>query len=195
LRVERKDLQFRAGQCISLGVWNSGVNREYSLYSGENDAYLELLIKLVRGGTVSNALARLAPGDPVYVAGPYSDFVLPGDAEGQTLVFVATGTGIAPFHSFVSTRPQLDYTLIHGVRERAQCYEQDRYARERYVPCVSRERCELFHGRVTEYLKECPLQPSAHVYLCGNHAMIEDAFDLLRAQGVPPDNIRSEVFF
>jgi len=196
LRVERKDLSFRAGQCISLGVWNAGVNREYSLYSGEHDPYLELLIKVVKGGTVSTALARLSARDPVYVAGPYSDFVLPKDAERQKLVFVATGTGIAPFHSFVSTRPDLDYTLIHGVRERAQCYERSLYAAERYVPCISRERGDAaFHGRVTDYLKECPLSSASHVYLCGNHAMIEEAFDLLRDQSVPPDNIRSEVFF
>jgi ferredoxin--NADP+ reductase len=144
---------------------------------------------------VSTALARLSPRDPVYVAGPYSDFVLPPDAERQKLVFVATGTGIAPFHSFIATRPDLDYTLIHGVRERAHCYDRERYASERYVPCVSRERCDLFHGRVTDYLKERPLPAAAHVYLCGNHAMIEQAFDLLRDQGVAADNIRSEVFF
>lgn len=196
LRIDRHDLAFRAGQCISLGVFGSGVNREYSVYSGEDAPYLELLVLLVQEGTVSPALARLQSGDPVYVAGPYSDFVLPKQIEpAQKLVFVATGTGIAPFHSFVVTRPDLDYTILHGVRSRDQRYEHEQYPANRYVACVSRERCDLFHGRVTDYFRERPVASESQVYLCGNHKMIEDAFDLLRNQGVRPDNIHSEVFF
>jgi len=195
LRIDRADLAFKAGQCISLGLWNAGVNREYSVYSGEREPHLEVLVKLVQGGTVSQRLSQLRPREPVYVAGPYSDFVLPEQSAGQRFVFIATGTGIAPFHAFVSSRPELDYTIIHGIRERAHCYDREGYAHGRYVPCLSRERGEAFHGRVTDYLRERPLQSSAHVYLCGNHAMIEDGFELLRKQGVASDNIHAEVFF
>jgi ferredoxin/flavodoxin---NADP+ reductase len=195
LRIDRNDLQFKAGQCISLGRWNAGVNREYSVYSGEHEPYLELLIKAIKGGTVSPALAVLRPRDPVYVAGPYSDFVLGDDTGGKKFVFVATGTGIAPFHAFVTSRPGLDYSVIHGVRELAHCYDRTVYAPERYVACVSRERCDAFHGRVTDYLNERPLPADTHVYLCGNHTMIEDAFDVLRAQGIASDRIHAEVFF
>jgi ferredoxin-NADP reductase len=110
-------------------------------------------------------------------------------------VFIATGTGIAPFHAFVLSRAELDYTIIHGVRELSHCYDREAYARARYVPCVSRERCDAFHGRVTDYLRERTLPAGAHVYLCGNHTMIEDVFELLRTQGVASDNIHAEVFF
>jgi ferredoxin-NADP reductase len=195
LRIDRADLEFKAGQCISLGLWNAGVNREYSLYSGEREPYLEVLVKLVSGGTVSQRLSQLQARDPVYVAGPYSDFVLPKDVAGQRFVFIATGTGIAPFHAFAQSRPELDYTIIHGVRDLAHCYDRDAYARGRYLPCVSRERGDAFHGRVTDYLRERPLQAGVHVYLCGNHVMIEDVFELLRKQEVASDNIHAEVFF
>jgi ferredoxin--NADP+ reductase len=195
LRIERADLQFKAGQCISLGLWNAGVNREYSVYSGEHEPHLDVLVKLVQGGTVSERLSQLRPREPVYVAGPYSDFVLPAQLAGKRFVFIATGTGIAPFHAFVASHPELDYTIVHGVRALAHCYDREAYASGRYVPCVSRERSDAFHGRVTDYLRESPLQAGAHVYLCGNHTMIEDAFELLRKQGVASDNIHAEVFF
>jgi ferredoxin-NADP reductase len=195
LRMTRADFEFKAGQCLSLGLWNSGVNREYSLYSGEREPYLEVLIKQVRGGTVSGRLSQLKARDPVYVAGPYSDFVLPKQSAGRKFAFIATGTGIAPFHSFVASKSDLDYTIIHGVREQAQCYDRQAYPADRYAACVSRERGAAFHGRVTDYLRERPLSQGTHVYLCGNHAMIEDAFDLLRSQGVAADDIHAEVFF
>jgi ferredoxin-NADP reductase len=195
LRIDRAGLQFKAGQCISLGLWEAGVNREYSVYSGEADPHLDVLVKLVQRGTVSQRLSQLQAREPVYVAGPYSDFVLPQQLAGQRFVFIATGTGIAPFHAFVASRPELDYTIIHGVREHAQRYDRTGYAADRYVACVSRERSEAFHGRVTDYLQERPLPAGAHVYLCGNHTMIEDVFELLRKQGVASDNIHAEVFF
>ena len=35
IRLERKNIIFKAGQCLNLGIKGSGVNREYSIYSGE----------------------------------------------------------------------------------------------------------------------------------------------------------------
>ena len=193
LRVDRNDLAFRAGQCISLGVWGAGVNREYSLYSGEGDDYLEVIVRVVSNGTVTPALAALRPGDRVYVAGPYSDFVRP-PAPGR-LLLLATCTGIAPFHSFARTQPDLDFRLVHGVRTLADRHDHDRYPPERYISCVSREDGGHFRGRVTDWVKQADLPADELVYLCGNRRMIEDAFDLLRERGVPADQIRSEVFF
>jgi ferredoxin--NADP+ reductase len=195
LRVDRVGLEFRAGQCVSLGIWGAGVNREYSIYSGEGDPHLEFLIKVIQGGTVSPRLAQLGPGDRVYLAGPYSDFALPSNPHQQPLLFVATGTGIAPFHSFVRTVEGLDYRLLHGIRETAHCHDRQDYAPERYIPCVSRDSAGARGVRVTDHLKTARLDPRTEAYLCGNHAMIEDAYELLLAAGLAPDRIHSEVFF
>ena len=50
LRVDRHNLPGVAGQCATLGVAGSGLNREYSLCSGDNDSFSEFLIKEVEGG-------------------------------------------------------------------------------------------------------------------------------------------------
>ena len=102
LRLERKGLSFKAGQCFNLGLKNSGVNREYSIYSGENDDYLEFLIKEVKEGTVSPSLRKVTLGEEINLHGPYGSFVIdPIKVEQVQFCFICTGTGIAPFHSFI----------------------------------------------------------------------------------------------
>lgn len=196
LRLERNGFQFQGGQCVNIGLPGAAVNREYSTYSGENDPHLDLLIKEVQGGIVSVALKTLKPGDRVEVHGPYGEFCLkdPKD-DRRKYVFIATGTGIAPFHSFVRSYPRIDYKIIHGIRLAAETYDREDYAPGRYVACVSREAGGDFRGRVTEYLRQHPVDAEAICYLCGNRSMITEAYELLRAQMVPSSHIFTEVFF
>ena len=196
IRIERNGMPFTAGQCVNIGLPNAGVNREYSSYSAEGDPDLRFLIRAVDGGQVSANLRRLVPGDFVEVDGAYGLFTIPkpGDTS-RKYVFVATGTGIAPFHCFVKSYPQLDYRIIHGTTLRSEDYNRDDYPRDRYVHCVSREAGGDFDGRVTDYLKAHPQPADAMYYLCGNRNMINDVYDILREQGVSGSNIVTEVFF
>lgn len=196
LRLERQGLKFRAGQCVSLSVQGTGVTREYTIYSGEQDPYLDFLVKEVLGGVLSPMLKQCKSGDVLRLRGPYSNFVLDTpQAAGRKYLFIATGTGIAPFHACVRSYADLDYTLLHGVRTADECYDRADYAGGRYIACVSREQAGDFHGRVTTYVREHPVDKQSHCYLCGNRAMIEEIYELLRAQGIPSDRIFSEVFF
>jgi len=52
-----------AGQCCTAEVAGRGLNREYSLYSGNNDSYLEFLIKEIEPGRVSTALKACRVGE------------------------------------------------------------------------------------------------------------------------------------
>jgi ferredoxin--NADP+ reductase len=196
IHIERNGLEFTAGQCVNIGLPNAGVNREYSSYSAESDPDLRFLIRAVEGGQVSAKLQALKPGDMVEVDGAYGLFTIsnPGDV-GKDYIFVATGTGIAPFHCFVKSYPQIRYRIIHGTSFADECYNRSDYAAGRYVHCVSREPGGNFSGRVTDYLKTHPQASTAMYYLCGNRNMINDVYDILRAQGVSGTNIRTEVFF
>ena len=75
-----------------------------------------------------------------------------------------------------------------------QYHEKD-YAQGRYIPCISRNIEGQPSFRLTEYLIKHPVNPDSIVYLCGNRNMIIDAFETLREQGVPGDNLFTEVFF
>lgn len=196
LRLERLGLSFRAGQSVTLGIQRMRVNREYTIYSGEQDDYLEVLIREIQGGTVSPALRRSQPGEELECAGPYGSFVIekPLDASRRYL-FVATGTGIAPFHAFVRSYPNLNYQIVHGVRRLEERYDMEDYRRECYWACVSGQSGGDFHGRVTDFLRLHPTDPTMICYLCGNGRMLSEAYDILRAQGIPSDQIHVEAFF
>mgnify|MGYP003965184109 FL=1 len=197
LRLERKKLNFKPGQCFNLGLKGSGINREYSIYSGVDDSYLEFLIKEVKRGSVSPALRKVKSGDEVALHGPYGAFTISSDKAKKTLfTFIATGTGIAPFHSFVRTYPDLDYRIINGVRTAEERYEYNDYDRKRLTTCVTRDDCwRGFKGRVTDYLQPHYIDPTQIYFLCGNQGMIQKGYDLLRIKGVSGDQIFTEAFF
>jgi ferredoxin--NADP+ reductase len=196
LKIKVDGFRFIPGQCVNVGLSEGAVNREYSTYSGTDDHFLDILIKEVKGGIVSPLLKKLKKNDEVALDGPYGKFVLekPKDSHRKYL-FVATGTGIAPFHSFIRSYPNINYTLLHGIRFLADQYDKQDYHPSRYIACVSREKGGQFHGRVTDYLRKHPVDSKTIVYLCGNSNMINDVYDILRRQGINGSNIYTEVFF
>ena len=200
LRLERGAVAFEPGQYVTLGQAGSTARREYSVYSGCRDPFLEVLIKQVEGGTVSSQLARLAPGAPLDCDGPFGYFTLPAPRRAVPLLFIASGTGIAPFHSFARSYPGLNFRLLHGVRTASERYDSTEYPADRYLPCLSRApEAEAPHGsyrgRVTDWLRDHPVAPGTACYLCGNSEMIFAAFDILKKQGIPGADLFAEVYF
>jgi len=196
LRLKRKDISFRAGNYIVLGIKNNTLRREYSIYSCEKDDYLEVLIKELPEGDVSKQLKKLQPGDIIHVEGPFGYFNLSEkNLHAKKHLFIASGTGISPFHSFVRSYPEIDYTILHGVRYSDEAYDFKEYEPSRYILCTSGDSTGTFHGRVTQYLKENPVNPDIIIYLCGNSNMIFEAYDILKNQGVPLEKIHTEVYF
>jgi ferredoxin--NADP+ reductase len=195
LRTEWSKVPVRAGQCFNVGPTGAGVNREYSIYSPVPSDHLEFLIRAVEGGVVSPKLQSLRPGDYVDIDGPYGSFCLERpDDRSKKYLFVATGTGIAPFHSFAKSFPNLDYRILHGVRYPEEQYDKSDYEEGRYIPCISRNP-KGDSKRVTDYLRAHPVSADTTVYICGNRNMIVEAYEILREQGVPGDNLFTEVFF
>lgn len=76
---------------------HGAIERDYSLISTPADSTLALCIRQVQGGRFSTALARAEMGTPFYFSGPYGYFTFRSSS--RPVVFVATGTGIAPFVS------------------------------------------------------------------------------------------------
>lgn len=195
LRIARNNFKFIPGQCVNIGLVGGAVNREYSTYSGTGDNNLEFLIRKVKGGAVSEGLSRLKPDEEVTLDGAYGKFTLVNPAGKQKYVFIGSGTGIAPFHSFVKSYPKIDYQILHGIRFASEQYDKEHYGKGRYVACVSKEKGGDFSGRVTDYLKKIPLPLDNLYYLCGNRAMINDVYDILSVKGINGSNIFTEVFF
>jgi len=196
LKFERLGLEFVAGQHISVGPPNGIHTREYSIYSSPNEDFLEILVKEVTGGLVTPVLKKLKVGDSLVVQDPVGYFTLKEeDAKTRNFLFIASGTGISPFHSFVKTFPELKYKIVHGIRHGEEAYEKTHYANGSYVSCASRDGNGDYYGRVTQYLQENKVKPDTICFLCGNCDMIHDVYDILEKQGVPSENIHAEVYF
>ncbi len=194
--MEKKDFTFKTGQYITLGFSGSIDRREYSIYSAEQDDYIEVLIKEVEDGLLSKKLKKCKPGDVLDIDGAFGHFSLKADeVKNKKFMFISTGTGISPIHSFIHTHPEMDYTLLHGIRHKEEAYEKESYDSNRYVLCTSGENTGDFNGRVTEYLLKNPVSPDTICYLCGNCHMIYEAYDILEKQGIKLGPIHTEVYF
>jgi ferredoxin--NADP+ reductase len=194
LRLERKNLMFDPGQFVLVSLPGDGNVREYSVYSGFQDPYIELLIKEVTNGYISKKLRMLNPGNKLEIEGPFGFFTVNENfIDIPPLLFVSTGTGISPFHSFIRSYPVLKYCLIQGVRYGYEIYDKEDY--NHCVICTSRDNTGDYHGRVSDYLKNYSVGKDYWCYLSGNYVMIEEVKNILTDQGIPVEHIYSEVHF
>ncbi|MHA7109593.1 ferredoxin--NADP reductase [Sunxiuqinia elliptica] len=196
IHLDRQDFSFQSGQYAILRNPETGEGREYSIYSAVNDDRLSFLVREIEDGEFSRYLKHLTPGSPIELDGPRGFFILDEQSlNGKPLLFVATGTGISPFHSFVLSHPGLNYQVLHGVHFADEAYGQPVFDASRFCLCTSREEEGNYFGRVSYYLKEHTIATETICYLCGNSDMIEEVTGILENQGIAPENIRTEVFF
>ena len=194
LKTERPNIEIKAGQCFSVGLPELSINREYSMYSDERANYLEFLIKIIDDGSLTKYFKNLRQNDVLELNGPFGEFCLnQPNMSNLKYLFIASGTGIAPFRSFLKSYKNIDYKLLHGIRFENERYHYKEYQKNRYIPCISR--CSKKPKRVTDHLKDLKIDKNTHIYICGNRSMIADVLNILEDKKIHGDQIFTEVFF
>ncbi len=195
LRVSREELSFAAGQLVTVHGTTPYSGRSYSIASGVGDPHLDLLYRLRPDGMLTPQLVGVRPGDTLDISGPGGEFTVRDPA--RPLLFLATGTGVAPCRAFLRSHPGLRLTLLHGVRTPGDLFFREEFAAAcTYHPCVSSGPAPAyFHGRVTARLASLDLSAEAHVYLCGSGEMFYEARALLAERGIGPDRIFAEAYY
>ena len=197
LQLERGTVQFEPGACVAL-FSNGTESRPYSIAAGTGEGILRFLIRRVPDGKVSHWLAQRKPGDKVQASAPFGWF-RPGRAvAGARSVFIATGTGIAPFLSYLRSNPQqVPELCLYGVRRQAEAFNLEELQRiENFYLALSQEEInDHFYGRVTGLLDQIPLADDIHYYLCGLDTMIDETSSWLENHGVAYTQIHREIFF
>ena len=183
---------FDSGQYIR--IYHESLERDYTLASGPAEPELRLVIRAFPGGRVSTYLSTVGTGEPIRFYGPMGYFVFRGSE--RTPVFIATGTGVAPFVA-MSRAGIKGYVFLHGAKDPVSLlYRADLEKNAaRYVPCLSEQTAgDAFSGRVTDYLNHMDAAQDYDFYLCGHQEMIRDAFQIIdeRFSGA---RIHSEVFY
>jgi CDP-4-dehydro-6-deoxyglucose reductase len=198
-------LPYLAGQYIDIIA--RGVRRSYSIANSPSaDGHLELQIRRFAKGILSRYwFEEAAVGDLLRFEGPLGTFFYRGSAAGP-LVFLATGTGIAPVKALLEDiaadselaggRPIFVYW---GNRAPEDLYWRPEFGGLdiTFVPVLSRAG-EDWSGR-RGHVQNAALADfgnfsGAEVYACGSQDMIGDAQALLTANGLSADDFYSDAF-
>lgn len=108
--------RFEAGDLLGVVPKGSSVPRLYSLASGSNDGFIEIVVRKHSGGLCSGQLAELEPGETVQ-AFLRGNPVFHAGSDRSPLILVGAGTGVGPLAGFIrantSHRPM---HLFFGLR-------------------------------------------------------------------------------
>lgn len=200
------EFSFIPGQYIDV-IGPGGVRRSYSLANASfAEKSLELHIRSVDGGAMSDYWFNQARNnDLLRLNGPLGTFFLRNSA-GINLIFLATGTGIAPVKAMLESIPGLSpeqqpksVTVFWGARVSSDLYLDvpSIPGAQRFVPVLSRAADDWLGARGYIHdvlLSEDPDLSNAAVYACGSDAMIHSAKKALVDAGLPPQRFYSDAF-
>ena len=222
VRFDGDPTPFQPGQYMTTGVYAEGKleQRPYSVASAPRvagtDGY-EFYVRLVPILRFTSLLWRLPIGHRMRMIGPKGKFMLEPD-DARTHLFVATGTGIAPFISMMRETMADGHprrtVMLHGCsyveelgyRELLEGWERDGSYPLHYMPTISRPndprnagwdgrtgRAEAVVGSVCQDLG---LRPERTVvYLCGNPEMILNVERVLMDRGFPEFHVKKELYW
>lgn len=206
--VSPPTMPFIPGQHVLVRL-APGVNRSMSIASVPADVGTILMCHDVSPmGPFSQWTINAKVGDELVFVGPLGIFTMDRTSS-RRKVFVATGTGVAPFRSMIrealgagDTSP---IALYWGLRHEEDLYWQEEFAalaREhpnfQFVPTLSQpsEQWSGMRGRVTDHVFAMEKNFAiADFYLCGNRAMVEEMRSGLLAHQVPKEQIKTELFY
>jgi ferredoxin-NADP reductase len=217
--------KFKAGQYVSIQVSERGERRSYSVSSSPDITHgFEILVDVAPQGIGSKFLQDLSFGDTINFLGPLGRFILTPETavHNKPIVFIATGSGIAPFKSMLHELLQIRQVRVKQSEQAKQMFEPRqitmhwgmRYAEDlfwleemqdfmqnftnfHFNPILSRptEDWSLSRGRVTSVLEVITLDLTADYYLCGSHEMIVAVKDILIRKSIAPEQIHHESFY
>lgn len=198
-------LRFLAGQYVD--VIAEGVRRSYSLANApQADNLLELILKRYPGGIMSAFwFERAKANDLVRIEGPLGTFFLRDEPPAE-IVFLATGTGIAPIKALLE---ELAADPARTARHRLRVFWGNREAESFCWNPVGLALDVGFHqllsgpdqdwGGKRGYVQEAAIADGIDptntvVYACGSIAMIASARAALMALGLSPRRFFSDAF-
>jgi ferredoxin-NADP reductase len=201
-----KTLSFRAGQFCQMFIpLGEKVRRTcYSIASAPTPdrGEFELCVTLVDGGMSSTYLHNLKAGDRIQSMAPLGTFRFIED--GRDSVFIATGSGIAPFRSMILDQlargTQRELYLLFGNRYEPDIIYRDqweslfkKHPNFKYFFTLSRADWPGPKGYVQDKIAEfVPRLTEKNFYICGLVNMINAVREKLLALGVPEERIHFE---
>lgn len=201
------NFRYNPGQYVNIS--KGELKRSYSIANaGHMEDSLTFFIKKYSNGLMSRYWFDQAKvNDLLRIEGPIGSFFYK-ETEAQNIIFLATGTGIAPIKAILEgldlKHPNLrnkKFLVFNGAK-----YESDLFWKPfelndspnlEYIPVLSRE-TENWKGE-KGYIQEAVIKSGidlnkSQVYACGSKIMIESAKKLLAENGLNIKNFYSDIF-
>lgn len=197
-----------AGQFALLQI-DSKTARSYSMSDRPDiQTSFELLVDHSPHGPGTTFLRQLKFGDQVEAILPLGKFVIKDSPEVEELVFLATGSGIAPIKSMITDQLQNRHdtrplTLFWGMRHDSELFWLDFFAdlqknfsNFNFIPVISQPSpaWQLAIGHITDYLEKMTFTVSTQFYICGNAKMQQETKAILAQKSIKPEFIITEQF-
>jgi len=199
--VVERPFGFVPGQWLSLKETKPDgeeITRAYSIASAPDGSRFALCLNRVQDGFMSNYLCDLAIGTEIAAQGPFGNFILRPPL--RDTVFIATGTGIAPFRSMLhwlladrERHQGKNFCLLFGSRTEKDIYYHDEFvalaaqhSNFKYLPTLSRggSNWSGLRGYVQEHVRSIVEgRTDMHAYICGLDKMVSANRELLKAMG------------
>ncbi|QAU47709.1 MOSC and FAD-binding oxidoreductase domain-containing protein [Bradyrhizobium guangzhouense] len=203
------------GQFVIIRLGPSGtpaMTRSYSLSSNIDAASYRVSIKREPHGMASAYVAdELQPGDVVQLGAPRGSFTLRQDT--RPVVLLSAGIGVTPvlamLHALATEESQRDIWWLHGTRNgREHAFGAEvrelltglphHHGHVRYSRPDPGDRLGIDFDSVgrldAALLRQLDLPRDGDFYLCGPATFMSDLTSGLRAWGVAPDRIHTELF-
>lgn len=198
----KSSFAFVAGQWLSLKhnkPDGEEITRAYSIASPPDESNrFALCMNRVQDGFMSNFLCDMKEGGEISCQGPFGDFILRPPL--RDTIFIATGTGVAPFRSMLhwlladeARHQHKQFSLLFGNRTVPDIYYHEEFlklarqhANFHYLPTLSRGASEWtgLKGYVQEHVAEIVSgRNDMHAYICGLDKMVKANRDLLKSLG------------
>lgn len=199
-------IDFEPGQYVRIHPQGSEVTRSYSMANVPGTDRLEFYIRLVPGGGFSSWLATARQGDPVEISAPHGTFFLRNETRPR--LFVAGGTGVAPFLSMlraVAAEPTGSVhstTLVIGARTPGHLLAMEEIEQlKAKVPGLT-VHLALEHGGAlsahqgypTDLIAALKLDAATRIYLCGPPPMVEAGRHAAESVGMARKEVLCERF-
>lgn len=200
---EKNNEPFPIGCYVQTMTWGY-IPRDYSVATSDTRSFT-ILVSFSGGGAGSRFFRDTKVGSKITCYGPFDDFPY-RYGTGHSKVFFATSTGVAPFRRMIeeAIKENVNSVLLLGSpKESDVAFKSEFEALSRahpsftFVPCLSSADASWTgaRGYVTDQVKgkEGYLRKS-DVYICGIPIMTRGVLDILRATGVPENQIFVQKF-
>ncbi len=207
-------LAFDPGMFVMLTWPGKGteqkITRAFSIASAPNSDELEFEIHMIHGRFTSK-LDSAKVGDIYTVTGPYGQFrFVP--KEDRKVLFIAGGTGLAPFMSMLRELRingyDNDVVLLYSVRypdeiiRKDELKELEAALKLKMVICVTRPTEERSAGWIGEtghvsaemVKKHAPDFMDRTAYICGPLGFVKAVQDVLTQLNVPKEKVKADVW-